>query len=195
MGQFCCSNDEQKASCKNSFAASKNEPPPPTGLNGPKITRPKGTFMQTWKFPFMFQFIWKYYPENFAFLALRIVKLFTRKVCVKRVWNNSVILTMHNTKFLGCYFHMNIIMYGDFKICISVPLIGLNRYQVYFSAKHRFMKINKVHQNYKFTFLYPRHLVAQHLLHHLEDPLHTRRNLLVWERKHILVVGKNHGLS
>ena len=29
----------------------------------------------------MFVFIQKYYPENFAFLTLGIIKLYTRKVC------------------------------------------------------------------------------------------------------------------
>ena len=36
--------------------------------------------MQIWKSPYMFVFIQKQYPENFAFLILRILELFTRKV-------------------------------------------------------------------------------------------------------------------
>ena len=41
----------------------------------------KGTLMQIWKFFYMFVFIWKQCPENFAFLILRILELFARKVC------------------------------------------------------------------------------------------------------------------
>ena len=40
----------------------------------------KGTLMQIWKSPYIFLFIWKYFPENFAFLILRILELYTRKV-------------------------------------------------------------------------------------------------------------------
>ena len=42
----------------------------------------KGTLMQIWKFHYMFVFMWKYYPENFALLILRILKLFTHEVCI-----------------------------------------------------------------------------------------------------------------
>ena len=35
--------------------------------------------MQIWKSPYMF--LKKYYPENFAFLILRILELYTLKVC------------------------------------------------------------------------------------------------------------------
>ena len=38
--------------------------------------------MQIWKFLYMFGFIKKQYPENFAFFLLRILKLFTREVCI-----------------------------------------------------------------------------------------------------------------
>ena len=41
----------------------------------------KGTLMQIWKSHYMFAFIWKQCPENFAFLIPRIVELFARKVC------------------------------------------------------------------------------------------------------------------
>ena len=41
----------------------------------------KGTLMQIWKPPYMFVFIWKQYPEKFAFLLLRILGLFAREVC------------------------------------------------------------------------------------------------------------------
>ena len=37
--------------------------------------------MQIWKSPCMFLLILKQYPENFAFLILRILELFTREVC------------------------------------------------------------------------------------------------------------------
>ena len=37
--------------------------------------------MQIWKPPYMFVFIQKQYPENFAFLILRIHELFSSEVC------------------------------------------------------------------------------------------------------------------
>ena len=40
----------------------------------------KGALMQIWKPPYMFVLIWNYYPENFAFLILRILELSTREV-------------------------------------------------------------------------------------------------------------------
>ena len=71
----------------------------------------------------MFLFIQKYYPENFAFLILRILELYTRKVCemftniqkqynmlksrliFKILWvNNSIILRIKNEKLLEYYF-------------------------------------------------------------------------------------------
>ena len=41
----------------------------------------KGTLMQIWKSPYIFVVIKKHYPENLAFLVLRIVELFAREVC------------------------------------------------------------------------------------------------------------------
>ena len=37
--------------------------------------------MQIWKSPYMFVFMLKQNPENFAFLILRILELFAREVC------------------------------------------------------------------------------------------------------------------
>ena len=66
----------------------------------------------------MFVFIQKKYPENFAFLFLKILELYTRKVCEMFVYkhfkrnvktlqvNNSRILAIKNAKFPGYYFHM-----------------------------------------------------------------------------------------
>ena len=36
--------------------------------------------------------------------------------------NNSRILRNQNTKFLGYYFYMNVDIWENFQICISVPL-------------------------------------------------------------------------
>ena len=36
--------------------------------------------MQIWKSSYVFMFIWKKYPENFALLILRVFELFTHKV-------------------------------------------------------------------------------------------------------------------
>ena len=40
----------------------------------------KGTLMQIWKSLNIFVFISKQYPENFAFLILRVLELFIREV-------------------------------------------------------------------------------------------------------------------
>ena len=37
--------------------------------------------MKIWKSPYMFVFIPKQYPENFAFLILRNLELLAREVC------------------------------------------------------------------------------------------------------------------
>ena len=49
---------------------------------------------------------------------------FLRKIQTLRV-NNSRILTIKNSKFLGYYFYMNLNIWGDFQICIS----GINIFQ------------------------------------------------------------------
>ena len=41
----------------------------------------KGTLMQIWKSFYMFVFIFKQDPENFAFLILKTLELSARKVC------------------------------------------------------------------------------------------------------------------
>ena len=47
--------------------------------------------------------------------------------------NNLRILTIKNAKFSGCYFDMNLNIWGDFHIYISVPLKDLQiRCQVNF---------------------------------------------------------------
>ena len=37
--------------------------------------------MQIWKSPYTFVFMYKLYPENFAFLIQRILVLFMRETC------------------------------------------------------------------------------------------------------------------
>ena len=37
----------------------------------------------------MFVFIYKYYPENFTFLILRILELYTRKIYKKFVYKHT----------------------------------------------------------------------------------------------------------
>ena len=49
----------------------------------------KGTLMQIWKSTYMFVFIWKYSPENFAFLILGNLELYTRKVCEMFVYKHT----------------------------------------------------------------------------------------------------------
>ena len=52
-----------------------------TEFYGKDQRKPKGTLRQIWKSPYMFVFISKQYPENFALLILRILQLFTLEVC------------------------------------------------------------------------------------------------------------------
>ena len=40
----------------------------------------------------MFLFILKYYPENFVFLILRILDLYTRKICLMFVYKHTEII-------------------------------------------------------------------------------------------------------
>ena len=42
----------------------------------------KGTLMQIWKLPNIFKFIKKLHSGNFAFLIVRILELFTRKIYI-----------------------------------------------------------------------------------------------------------------
>ena len=58
--------------------------------------RLEGTLMQIWKFPYLFVFIWKYYPENFVFLILGILELYSRKVCEMFVYKHTE--TIENVK-------------------------------------------------------------------------------------------------
>ena len=41
----------------------------------------KGTLKQIWKTLYVFVFLWKKYPEHFAFLIQGIPELFAREVC------------------------------------------------------------------------------------------------------------------
>ena len=50
-------------------------------ISGSSYLLLKSTPMQIWKSPYMFLFIKKYYPENFAFLILGPLDLYTRKIC------------------------------------------------------------------------------------------------------------------
>ena len=42
----------------------------------------KRTLLQIWKSPYMFVFKQKEQPDDFAFLILRVLEFFTRKVCI-----------------------------------------------------------------------------------------------------------------
>ena len=103
----------------------------------------KGTLKQIWKSPTVFVFIWKQYPENFAFFILRILKLFAREVCkfLKKYANFYLILffvhffcnSSHisrapiskreryfNAKSLAYYFYVKTKVLADFEICIKL---------------------------------------------------------------------------
>ena len=60
--------------------------------------------------------------------------------------NNSKILTIKNAKLSGYYFYMNLNIWGDFQICISVPLRCKQlKYQALLSwRKHTDKNLQKV---------------------------------------------------
>ena len=51
-------------------------------LLGDYTNTTKLKFLQISKFHYMFGFVEKQYPENFAFLILTVLELFTREVCI-----------------------------------------------------------------------------------------------------------------
>ena len=53
------------------------------------LTKIKRTLMEISKSPYMFVFIQKWYPENLAFLILKILELFTGKVSEMFVYKNT----------------------------------------------------------------------------------------------------------
>ena len=86
----------------------------------------------------MFEFIWKLYPENFAFLILRIFELFTCRFCYFLTYSIvSVCLKTNITDISGAfilkskrscnakpsayYFYKKTNISVEFHICISVP--------------------------------------------------------------------------
>ena len=97
--------------------------------------------MQIWESPYMFVFIQKQYLENFTFLILRILELFTREICkflksrlifnlFYRFWMfiNKLFtyLTCASLKawkvFGGTLFSYEDEVLADFQIYISTPL-------------------------------------------------------------------------
>ena len=101
----------------------------------------KGTLMQNWKSPYMLVFLQEQYPENFSFLILKILELFSvkfvnflksRLIFVRFycfVNKLSHISSEHISKSKRCfnvksstyYFHVKTKILPGFQICISVP--------------------------------------------------------------------------
>ena len=98
----------------------------------------QSALMQIWKFHCMFGFIWKLYPENFAFLIPRIFELLTCNFCYFLTYSLvSVCLKINisdisgafiwkskpscNVKPLAYYFYMKTNISVEFHICIGVP--------------------------------------------------------------------------
>ena len=69
---------------------------------------------------------------------------FLREIQTLRV-NNSRILTIKNTKFSGYYFYMNLYIWGDSQICISVPLIDSH------ISHDEFVSVNNILREYNKT--------------------------------------------
>ena len=72
--------------------------------------------------------------------------------------NNSKILTIKNPKFSGYYFYTNLNVWGDFQICISVPLIISLAIWVfsfiYFIDFEYFVIFSSEEQIYLFIFIF-----------------------------------------
>ena len=89
----------------------------------------KGTPMQIWKSPYMFAFISKQYPKNFALLTLIVLFL---NVCKQTF---RIISRAHISKSKRCFnvksstnfFYIKTRISADFQIWISVPLKFLCR--------------------------------------------------------------------
>ena len=78
------------------------------------------------------QSLWNVYLETFRDNIIRWkVSYFLRKI--QTLWvNNSITLWIKNANFSGYYFYENTKIYGDFQICISVPLnFCLNFFTMY----------------------------------------------------------------
>ena len=99
----------------------------------------KGTLMQIWKSPYMFEFIYKTMLWKFRFLNPKNPKSYLSVKFVnflksRLIFNFSHISRAHISKTKRCfnvkssqyYFHMNVRILTDFQICISVPLIKLS---------------------------------------------------------------------
>ena len=71
----------------------------------------KGTLMQIWKSPHMFVFISKHSPENFAFLILGTLELYTHKVCEVFVYKHKE--TIEYVKKVSLLFKKNTISTGE----------------------------------------------------------------------------------
>ena len=103
----------------------------------------KGTLKQIWKSLTVFVLIWKQYPQNFAFLILRILKLFSRGVrkFLNKFANFYLILSFvhffsnsshisrapisrcercFKVKSLTYYFHVKTKVLADFETCIKL---------------------------------------------------------------------------
>ena len=65
--------------------------------------------------------------------------------------NNLRILRIQNTKFPEYYFHMNMVIKGDFQICINVPLSFVNPRKDRSSRFQMFFKIGVVKNFRNFT--------------------------------------------
>ena len=102
----------------------------------------KGTLMQIWKSPYVLVFLQEQYPENFTFLILKILELFSVKF-VNFLKSRLIFIRFYcfvnklshtsrahiskskrcfNVKSSTYYFHVKTKILPDFQIWISVPL-------------------------------------------------------------------------
>ena len=121
--------------------------------------------MQIWKSLHKFVFIWKQYPENIAFWILKMLELFTRKVCIflqsrllfnafycfcMFVKNISQISQVRISQKMKCVimrnlrdtiFYMKTNVLQDFLICMSVPLNHSPVMHLHTHFGHHFLEI------------------------------------------------------
>ena len=106
----------------------------------------KGTLIQIWKSANIFVFIWRWYAEDLSLKHLLLFQICAREICEKFAYKHSETIeyVKNWTTFWECckrhgqitrqalelrmqnfwryYFYMSTNIYGDFQICISVPL-------------------------------------------------------------------------
>ena len=106
--------------------------------------------------------------------------------------NNSGILTIKNAKLSGYYFYMNLDIWGDFQICINVPL-NLSNHSLLGIIMAKYFKSCSLCLISSFSLLFLRHVsfLMLHCLCLLRFTFTTRPYQCLRKRHMILIMKKN----